>query len=229
MTRKVIFSLSGGMDSTAMLGIAKEGLTTDTEILTVGFNYGSKHNKYENVAAQAVADHYKVPFRLINLTEIAKHLKSNLLQTGGDVPEGHYEADSMRQTVVPGRNMIFTSILAGIACSEGADAIYLGVHAGDHFIYPDCRPEFCTAMKSAIFAATDGVVELRTPILFWNKTKLIQRGRISKVPFHLTRTCYKDQETACGRCGSCQERLEAWKANDVEDPIEYESRELLPK
>jgi 7-cyano-7-deazaguanine synthase len=224
---KVVVSLSGGLDSTTVLGLAK---AQGHEIQTVGFCYGSKHNKYENKAAVNIASHYQVPYRLIDFSSAAKGFKSNLMADGGAIPEGHYEAASMTQTVVPGRNIIFSSILAGFAWSFEYDEIWLGVHAGDHFIYPDCRPSFFVAMKTAVEEGTDKKVTMRAPFLMVDKVEIVRQGLVLKVPYLLTRTCYKDQSYACGRCGSCQERLTAFGRNGAEDPIAYEGgRTLISK
>src|SRR5260370_13226971 len=137
--RKVILSLSGGMDSATLLG---KCVAEGNEIETVGFTYGSKHNRYENKAALLLAEHYRVPFTLLDLSTITCHFKSVLLLGQGDIPEGHYEKASMSQTVVPSRNMIFLSILTLLAESWGCEHVWIGVHAGDHHIYPDCRPAF---------------------------------------------------------------------------------------
>jgi 7-cyano-7-deazaguanine synthase len=219
--KKAIISLSGGMDSTTVLGAA---IDAGREVECVGFTYGSKHNFYENIAAQEVAEHYNVPFHLMDLSEMMSSFNSNLLKSGGDIPEGHYEAETMSQTVVPGRNIIFASMLSGYAWSRDADEVWLGIHSGDHAIYPDCRPEFYEKMREAILAGTDDRVTLQAPFLDGNKTSIIEWGLQHEVPYHLTRTCYKDQPIACGRCGACQERLEAFRNNNLEDPIEYEFR-----
>lgn len=221
-----LVSLSGGMDSVTVLAEALQGCN---DVRAVGFCYGSKHNRYENDAAFAVAKFYGVPYELIDLTMIGKQLKSNLLKTGDDVPEGHYQQSNMSQTVVPGRNLIFISILAAIAQSWKIDEVWLGIHSGDHVIYPDCRPEFFAAANAAVYTASEGLVTLQAPFLTGDKTTIIQRGLELGVPYRLTRTCYKDQEVACGKCGSCQERLEAFRNNGIADPIAYESRELLAK
>lgn len=224
---KAIVSLSGGMDSAAVLGdVTNAGIEV---VAAVGFIYGSKHNPWEVVAARKIAEHYKVPYELIDLTAAFAGFKSSLLKGQGPVPEGHYEAESMSATVVPARNIIFASILAGIAWSRGAEQVYLGVHAGDHHIYPDCRPEFLQAMAIAIARGTDLKVALMAPYVNGTKVDIIRRGMILGVPFQLSRTCYKDQTIACGKCGSCQERLAAFAANGLTDPIDYESRVLLPK
>ena len=135
----------------------------------------------------------------------------------------------MSQTVVPGRNLIMSSILASIAETVGAQQIYLGVHSGDHAIYPDCRPEFVEALDKTVKTSTDGKCVVVAPYLRGDKTSIIKDGLTMGVPYKDTRTCYKDQGIACGKCGSCQERLEAFKANGIEDPIEYETRTILAK
>lgn len=227
---KAIVSFSGGMDSATLLAHVVNAHGKGV-VLAVGFCYGSKHNRWENLSALQIAGHYGVPYRQIDLAGVMSNFKSDLLLTGGEVPEGHYEADSMRRTVVPGRNIIFASVLAGLAMSEGADSVYLGIHAGDHHIYPDCRPVFFHHMKHAILTGTEGQVNLHAPFLHLTKAGILKEGfaLIDPVPYHLTRTCYKDQPVACGKCGSCQERLEAFRLIGQEDPIPYESREVLAK
>jgi 7-cyano-7-deazaguanine synthase len=223
---KAIVSLSGGMDSTTVLASALES----REVLAVSFSYGSKHQMYENEASIKVAAHYNVPHKFIGLCDVMASFKSNLLKTGGAIPEGHYEADNMKLTVVPARNIIFASILAGVAVSEDASEIWMGVHAGDHAIYPDCRPGFVMAMENAIRKGTgNDRFMLISPFLYGKKQDILAYGLKNNVPYHLTRTCYKDQPVACGKCGSCQERLESFRLTGVEDPVEYESREVMPK
>lgn len=228
---KAIVSLSGGMDSATLLGELHHSSGMEVA-LAVGFQYGSKHNTHELIAARDVAAVYQVPFKIIDVTAIFGNIKSNLLAGGGDLPKGHYEAESMRQTVVPGRNSIFIAVLTGIAESLGAKGVYVGVHAGDHYIYPDCRPNFINAMNYAMELASDHKVVVKAPFLYLNKEQILKRGLEfpTPVPYHLTRTCYSSWETACGVCGSCQERLSAFLANGIEDPIAYSSnRKLFPK
>lgn len=225
--KKAVVALSGGVDSATALATAwDEGVRV---VAAVGFCYGSKHNPHENEAARKVAGYYDTPFELIDLTGAFAGFKSALLATGDKLPEGHYEAESMRQTVVPCRNVIFSAILAGVAESRGADEVWLGIHAGDHFIYPDCRPVFFHAMRSAIKFATDDKVLLKAPFLNFPKREIIGLGKDLNVPYNLTRTCYSDRAVACGKCGSCQERLESFAYHGLNDPIEYETRELMAK
>jgi len=213
------------MDSTTLLA---EALDQGHDVEAVGFYYGSKHNPHENTAARSLASNYfKVPFILLDVAPVMSHLRSALTSLDQEVPEGHYEAENMRKTVVPGRNLIFLSLLAAHAESTGLDEVWLGIHAGDHHIYPDCRPEFFYPAKETVEASSDKKVTLRAPFLNMDKTKIIALGRKLGVPYSLTRTCYKDSVLACGRCGSCQERLTAFAANGIEDPLSYESRSLI--
>lgn len=228
--QKVVMGLSGGMDSATLLGILLE---QGAEVHCCSFYYGSKHNKYEQEAAKKIVRYYQlhdkpVHLYLFDLTDVFVPFTSNLLLSGGDIPEGHYNDESMKLTVVPGRNMIFTSIMAGLAESIGATEVALGVHAGDHHIYPDCRPEFIKALDLAVYLSSDRKVEITTPLLYFNKATIVTIGQFNLkilVPFDMTRTCYKDQEFACGKCGSCRERLEAFQISQVLDPITYENED----
>ncbi len=173
---KVVCSLSGGMDSTTVLAmLLAEGHT----VHTISFTYGSKHNKYENIAAKAVADWFNVPNVLVDMTGIFKDFKSALLLTGDAIPEGHYEADNMSATVVPMRNTFFATYLASIAESLNYDAIALGVHQGDHYIYPDCRKDYIKALDSLIYLATDRKVEVLAPVLNMDKGSMLPKGLLA--------------------------------------------------
>jgi len=191
-------------------------------VATSSYSIGSKHNPYEQACAEKLCEHYDVEFIQIDLTAISQHLQSNLLKSGGDIPEGYYSDESMVATVVPGRNTIFMSILIGIAQTRNASIIACGIHSGDHAIYPDCRPAFFYAMDNVTEVVTENKVTMVAPFLYGNKESILEWGFENGVPYELTRTCYKDQEKSCGKCGSCVERLEAFAAHVVEDPIEYE-------
>lgn len=216
---KALVSLSGGMDSATVLA---EAIKSERLCSAVSFNYDSKHNPYEIAMALELINHYNIPFRVIDLKEVMRGFKSNLMADGGDIPEGHYEEESMKKTVVPGRNIIFTSILSGLAWSLEAKEIWLGIHMGDFAIYPDCTMAFFEAMNNAIRVGTGGRVELVAPFIRTDKEGILKRGMELGVPYHLTRTCYKAQEKACGKCGSCTERLEAFQKLGWKDPVDYE-------
>jgi len=223
---KVVVGLSGGMDSTTLLGFL---LNKEYSVECCTFTYGSKHNKWESQAALAVVDfyrqqHYHVGHHRFDLTEVFSDFKSDLLLTGGDIPEGHFESEVMKQTVVPGRNLIMSSIMLGLAESIKATYIALGVHSGDHHIYPDCRPAFVNALREVAEVQTEGKVTVSAPFQMYNKEQILGLGYSLDpiVPYYETRTCYKDQKVSCGKCGSCQERLEAFASINRKDPLKYE-------
>lgn len=148
-----------------------------------------------------------------------------LLACGQEIPEGPYQEESMKKTIVPGRNLIFAAIMAGLAESVGASAIALAVHSGDHAIYPDCRPEFIKALDSVIYLSSSRKVEVIAPFLNQDKADILRVGIRLQVPYNLTRSCYKNQDTSCGKCGTCIERLEAFQKIGIQDPIKYQGKE----
>lgn len=223
---KVVIGLSGGMDSATLLG---DLLGQGAKVHCCSFLYGAKHNSHEFKAVEDILRYYKEKGHEIkhygfDLRQVFQPFKSNLLSHGGEIPEGHYEEQSMKKTVVPGRNTIFISIMMGLAQSIKADVIGLGVHAGDHHIYPDCREDYIHSMHHSVGLATENAIRLLAPFLRYDKTDILKLGYSLTpiVPYHLTRTCYKDQPFACGKCGSCRERLEAFKNININDPIKYE-------
>ena len=217
---RVAIALSGGMDSSTVLSLL---LSYGAEVVPFFFDYGSKHNPYERVAANYICEHYKLGLpHIINIAPVMEDFNADLMRGQGDIPEGHYTDESMSATVVPARNIIFLSVLAGKALSYDCQKIAIGIHQGDHAIYPDCRPEFYDAMSNAIELGTDGKVGIVAPFLSTDKTGVLVKGLKLETPYHLTRTCYKEQPVACGKCGSCVERLEAFALNSVTDPIKYE-------
>ena len=222
MNRVMVVSLSGGMDSATVLWYALQQTQT-RNIRAVCFQYGSKHNPFELLAARARSKEARVELLELSVPSLFCRGSSALLQEGGVIPEGHYTDASMSQTVVPGRNLIFTSILAGLCEAWGGGMVALGIHQGDHAIYPDCRLEFFDSANRTVQLSSDGGVSLVAPFLATNKGGILRRGLMWGVPYHLTRTCYKAQALACGKCGSCVERLEAFASCGVSDPVPYQT------
>lgn len=216
---KALVVLSGGMDSAVALAVAK---TQNSSVETITFNYGSKHNDRENIAATKISEFYRVKNTLVRLPFINELFKSDLLKSGNKIPEGHYEDPSMKRTVVPFRNGIMLSIAAGFAESIEAKFLYLGNHAGDHAIYPDCRSKFSIPMGKAIKYGTYAQIKLERPFEVRTKTDIVNIGLNLDVPFALTYSCYNGREKHCGKCGTCVERREAFKNSHVFDPTEYE-------
>jgi 7-cyano-7-deazaguanine synthase len=219
--KKTLVVLSGGMDSAVALAMMVRDYGPDG-CHAVTFNYGSKHNARENQAARLLAEHYKVNHTLIELPFVNQLFKSDLLQSGGDIPEGHYADPSMKRTVVPFRNGIMLSIAAGLAESLEAELLVIGNHAGDHAIYPDCRQAFIGPMGAAIEEGTYARVQLVSPFCWWTKGQIALVGARIQVPFEKTYSCYNGREKHCGKCGTCVERIEAFATADVVDPTEYE-------
>ena len=219
MSHKTVLIYSGGLDSTCLLSqLLKEG----DEVHLMNFNYGSKHNLVEREAARSVAKHYGLKIHEIELPFINQLFTSDLLNSGGEIPEGHYAAPNMEQTVVPGRNTIMLSIAIGYADSIKADRVATGIHAGDHAIYPDCRPEWAHAISLVAYHGTINRIQLYAPFTNVDKGDVCKAGHDNGAPLHLSWTCYKGNKGAhCGRCGACVERKEAFEKHGIEDPTVY--------
>ncbi|MBI5414770.1 7-cyano-7-deazaguanine synthase QueC [Candidatus Peregrinibacteria bacterium] len=210
----ILLIYSGGLDSTVLLHFLKnEG----DEVQAISFSYGQKHSKEIQIAGENCRD-LNVPHEILEIP-MNRYFSGSLLQNGPEIPEGHYEDENMKQTVVPMRNLIFASIAAGYASSHGISCIALGVHSGDHAIYPDCRPEFISSLSETINLADWNHVEILTPFLHKKKDEIVKIGLDLKVDFSKTWTCYKGGEKPCGKCGSCTERNEAFKKNGTLDPL----------
>jgi len=190
-----------------------------TEVHALAVDYGQRHRK-ELAFAQNLCATLGVVFEIANLTGITKFLGSALTRND-PIPEGRYAEDSMQATVVPNRNMIMLSVAAGWAMSLKADAVAYAAHAGDHTIYPDCRPEFANALDAAIRLGDWHQVYLYRPFVGKTKAELVTLGASLGVPFENTWSCYKGGEKHCGVCGTCIERREAFCEAGVDDPTEY--------
>lgn len=215
---KAVVIYSGGMDSFTILNRAhKEGL----DIYALTFDYGQKHSK-EIEFARNVCKELGVTHKVIDITAINQLLQSSSLTSDTDIPEGHYEAANMKSTVVPNRNMILLSLAIGYAVDIGAQKVFYGAHSGDHAIYPDCRPDFVHAMNKVAKLANYEPVDIVTPYLNSSKIDILRDGLSMKLDYAKSWTCYNGRKKACGKCGSCVERLEAFEKNHAIDPLDYE-------
>lgn len=222
---KTCVLLSGGMDSVAAL---YEVLTQHEVVACLSFDYGAKHNATEIPFAKLHADRNGVLHQVIPLDFINRLFKSDLLRSGGAVPDGHYAETSMKQTVVPFRNGIMLAIAAGYAESVEADGLVIAAHSGDHAIYPDCREPFMQAMATAMGEGTYAKIQLLRPFIDMDKTAIVKRGIELGIDFSETWSCYKGGEIHCGICGTCVERREAFMLADLPDPTAYEQTPALP-
>lgn len=216
--KKAVCVLSGGLDSTTLLyDILNQGY----DVHCISFDYGQKHNK-ELEFAKKTCDKLKVEHIILDMKEMNKIAPSAITRDDIEVPEGHYEEDSMKSTVVPNRNMVLISLATTYAISIKSQHVFYGAHAGDHAIYPDCRKEFVEAMQEAIMLCDWVGINLHAPYIHMDKSDIVSRGKQLNVDYLLTWTCYCGRDKACGKCGSCQERLEAFEKNEMKDPMEYE-------
>lgn len=213
------------MDSVTALHWARREHDVDA---VASFDYGARHNARELPFAAAHAARLGLRHEIVRLDFIGRLFASDLLQGGGEIPEGHYEAESMRRTVVPFRNAILISVACGLAESLGAEALVIAAHGGDHAIYPDCREEFMHAMGEAMRLGTYSGIRLLRPFISMDKSKIAIEGARLGVDFAQTWSCYKGGEIHCGRCGTCVERREAFVMAGLADPTVYESMDPLP-
>ena len=216
---KAVVLFSGGLDSTVL---ASHLLSQGAEVRLLSIDYGQRHAK-ELAHGEALAKHMNLPRKSLLLPDLGDLLKgSSLTDDSVELPVGHYAEESMKATVVPNRNMILLALAGGYALSSGFDTIAYAAHAGDHFIYPDCRPEFAEAMEKALGLADWQNLYLHRPFVNFSKEELVRKGNELGAPLELTWSCYAGREKHCGKCGTCVERKEAFALAKVEDPTEYE-------
>ena len=218
-----ILILSGGMDSTTLLYDYKERIA-----LAVSFDYGSKHNAREIPFARLHCERLGIEHLVIPLEFMGRYFQSSLLVGGEDIPEGHYEEEIMKSTVVPFRNGIMLSVAVGLAESRGLKYVMMANHGGDHTIYPDFLPEFVEAFDAAANAGTFEGIGLLSPYTNLTKGDIARRGKELGIDYSETWSCYKGEEVHCGKCGTCVERREALAEAGIEDKTEYGGLPLAP-
>ena len=221
----VIVLVSGGMDSVTALRLAAR----DHRVrLGLSVDYGAKHTARELPCAARQCARLGIRHQVITLDLNALGFRSALLQSGAPIPDGHYEDAAMRQTVVPFRNGLFLALAGGLAESLGAAAVVLGAHAGDHAIYPDCRPAFLDAFDQALRLGTYAGLRILRPFEGWTKARIVAAGAGLGVDYADTWSCYKGGDLHCGACGTCIERREAFRDAGVPDPTIYAATPPLP-
>ena len=212
-----ILILSGGVDSVTMLYDYQEQIA-----LAVSFDYGSNHNAREIPFARLHCERLGIRHIVIPLGFMSEHFKSSLLEGSEAIPEGNYDDDNMKSTVVPFRNGIMLSIAVGLAESQGLKHVMMANHGGDHAIYPDCRPEFVDAFSEAARTGTYEGVTLLSPYTNLTKAGIARRGKALGIDYAETWSCYKGGDKHCGRCGTCRERREAFAEAGIADGTAYE-------
>ncbi|MCR5497181.1 MAG: 7-cyano-7-deazaguanine synthase QueC [Paludibacteraceae bacterium] len=212
-----ILILSGGMDSTTMLYEYRDDIA-----LAVSFHYGSNHNDKEIPFARYHCEKLGIKHITIPLAFMKQYFRSSLLEGSEAIPEGNYDDENMKSTVVPFRNGIMLAIVAGLAETYGLKHVMMANHGGDHTIYPDCRPAFVEAMSAAIAAGTYEGITLKTPYTNITKGEIARKGKALGIDYTQTWSCYKGGAVHCGKCGTCRERKEALAAAGIEDLTPYE-------
>ncbi len=211
-----IIIVSGGMDSITLLYEKQDNIA-----LGISFNYGSNHNAKEIPLAQKHCEKLGIPHIVIDLDFMQQHFKSSLLEGAEAIPNGAYDEENIKSTVVPFRNGIMLSIAAGVAESRQLNKLLIANHGGDHSIYPDCRPDFIQSMSSAISAGTFQDIEIDAPYTHLTKAEIALRGRKIGIDYSETWSCYKGGDIHCGTCSTCRERKEALEAAEIDDNTPY--------
>lgn len=217
MEKDTVLILSGGIDSTTLLYEYQDKIA-----LAVSFHYGSNHNDKEIPFAEYHCNRLGIKHITIPLSFMKDYFQSSLLQGADAIPEGNYDDENMKSTVVPFRNGIMLAIAAGFAETNGLRRVMMANHSGDHAIYPDCRPKFVDAMGKAIEAGTYEGITLETPYTHLSKADIVKRGSSLGIDYTQTWSCYKGEEIHCGKCGTCRERKEAFALAKLADATQYE-------
>ncbi|MBQ8967537.1 7-cyano-7-deazaguanine synthase QueC [Ruminococcus sp.] len=223
---KALVLFSGGLDSTTCLGLAVEKYGAEN-VLALSVYYGQKHDK-EIQASRRIAAHYSVKQLTLDLAKIFEGSDCTLLKGAeGDIPKESY-ADQLSgsegkpvSTYVPFRNGLFLASAASIALSHGCEVIYYGAHSDDAAgnAYPDCSEDFNKAMNDAVYLGSGGQLKIEAPFVSMTKADVVKKGAELGVPFELTWSCYEGGDKPCGVCGTCRDRIAAFEANGLIDPL----------
>ncbi len=212
-----IIVVSGGMDSITLLYDYKDRIA-----LAVSFDYGSNHNAKELPLAEMHCKRLGIPHITIPLVFMKDYFKSSLLEGAEAIPEGNYDEENMKSTVVPFRNGIMLSVACGLAETHHLKHVMMANHSGDHTIYPDCRPGFVSSMSAAMQAGTYDGVDIVAPYTNITKADIARIGKRLGIDYSETWSCYKGGEHHCGKCGTCRERREALAEAGIDDTTVYD-------
>lgn len=219
MTKDAIIVLSGGLDSVTLLYAQREHIA-----LAVTFDYGSNHAAREIECASWHCHRLGIEHLVIPLSFIGQYFESSLLRGADAVPEGNYDDQNMRSTVVPFRNGIMLAVAGGLAESRGLRRVLIASHGGDHAIYPDCRPACVEYMSRALYNGTYNHTEVDAPFTYKSKADIVRMGHDLDIDYSRTYSCYRGGERHCGTCGTCRERREAFERAGYPDPTLYDEQ-----
>ncbi len=226
---KAVVLLSGGLDSTVCMAVARD---QGFQLFPISFNYHQRH-QVELESARRVAAFFDVSRHLVIETNMDAIGGSALTDSAIDLPEGDpdRDQDDVPVSYVPARNLIFLSYALGYAEVVGAGHIFIGVNSVDYSGYPDCRPAFIQRFQEMADYATKTTavdhqgIRIETPLMDLSKKEIVLLGSKLGAPLHLTRSCYSSGKKACGVCDSCRLRLRGFAEAGIEDPVPYENRE----
>lgn len=223
-TQKIaVVAVSGGMDSCVTAAIANENY----DLAFAHINYGQRTEKRELKSFNDIADFYNVKQRLvIDYTHLSKIGGSSLTDKNIKVSQADLTNKTVPSSYVPFRNANILSACTSWAEVLKAEKIFIGAVSEDSSGYPDCRPSFFEAFEKMIEEGTkpETKIKIETPIINFSKAEIVKKGIELKAPLHLTWSCYKNEDEACGECDSCALRLRGFQIAGVEDPIPYKVR-----
>ena len=210
----VLVVYSGGLDSYTLLNKAMKKFD---RIEAITFNYGQKHNKEIEYAKSNCAE-LNIKHEVVNL-DLENILAGSALVGDIDIPEGNYDKEKMKQTIVPNRNMIMISVAASLVIKNDIEYLWYAAHSGDHEIYPDCRPEFIDKMAAVLEICDYHKIKFEAPFQNLFKNEIVATGLSMGLDYSKTWTCYEGKEKPCGKCSACLERALSFEANNTEDPL----------
>ena len=213
--KKILVVYSGGADSFTLINRA---LSEKNYVEAITFDYGQKHKKEINYATQFCSKH-KIPHQVVSLN-ISQILSDSSLVGDSPIPEGNYDKEKMKQTVVPNRNMVMISVAASLAIKNKLDYLWYAAHSGDHEIYPDCRPEFIAKMAEVLSICDYHKINFEAPFQDLSKAEIIKVGLDMNLDYSKAWTCYEGKEKPCGKCSACLERAASFQINQVNDPLD---------
>lgn len=223
---KALVLFSGGTDSTTCLALAVEKYGSEN-VIALSVSYGQKHFR-ELLSAKKITEYYRVQHIEIDVSKIFENSDCSLLTSSEkEIPKESYaeqlkSTDGMPvSTYVPFRNGLFLSVSASVALANDCDVIYYGIHSDDSAgnAYPDCSQEFNEAINKAIFLGSGKQLSVIAPFVGMKKADVIKTGIALNVPYELTWSCYEGNDKPCGLCGTCRDRIDAFKKNGLTDPL----------
>lgn len=208
-----LLSLSGGADSTTMIPMA----LSRGNARGVFFHYKQKNYKWEMEAVKKVCDFYRIELTMLDVSNVFYGMGSSLIDESVEIASfDELARDNQVSTIVPNRNMIFASLLVGMALSMKYEQVWMGMNGDDSHTYPDCREDFVTELRSLVSLVSEKTIQFVSPFVGLTKSQVVSKGTSMGVPYELTRSCYSNNRVPCQTCGACRVRSMAFMKMDQE-------------